>query len=132
MKNIIIFIIFLVSACNSAAPNFLPVGNNLPDGIVDQDYFTEVEITNVILFKENIGVDISPPEAGLKWNPKVTTLKRGGAERVEEDYHYIIISGKPKKAGEILVHINGYSMGIMAPGSKIDKTYVIKIKSDKN
>ncbi|EPQ0972561.1 hypothetical protein NNU90_002750 [Citrobacter farmeri] len=132
MKKIIFFIIFLISACNSTAPNFLPVGNNLPDGIVGQDYLTEVEVTNVILFKDNVGVDISPPEAGLKWNPKVTTLKRGGAERVDEDYHYIIISGKPKKTGEILVHINGYSMGTMTPGSKIDKIYVIKIKSDKN
>lgn len=90
--------------------------------------FFEVEITNVILFKENIGVEISPPDAGLGWNPKVTTLKRGGKEREEEeDYHYIIISGKPKKAGEISVHINGYSMGTMAPGSKIDKKYIIKI-----
>lgn len=132
MKKIILFIIFLISACNSAAPKFLPVGNNLPDGIVDQDYLTEVEVTNVILFKENVGVDISPPEAGLKWNPKVTTLKRGGAERVEEDYNYITISGKPKRTGEILVHINGYSKGTMTPGRKIDKIYVIKIKSDKN
>lgn len=72
MKMIIPFIIFLISACSSTAPNFLPVGNNLPDGIVGQDYLTEVEVTNAILFKENVGVDISPPEAGLKWNPKVT------------------------------------------------------------
>jgi|GEM_PF-3513524 len=132
MKNIIPFIILMISACSSTAPNFLPVGNNLPDGIVGQDYLTEVEITNVILFKENIGVDISPPEAGLKWNPKVTKLKRGGAERIEEDYHYIIISGKPKEVGEILIHINGFSMGTTTPGSKIDKAYVIKIKSNKN
>lgn len=132
MKKIIPFIIFLISSCGSAAPNVLPGGNNLPDGIVGQDYFTEVEITNAILFKENIGVNISPPNAGLKWSPKVTKLKRGGAERVDEDYHYIRISGKPKDVGEVLVHINGYSMGTMTPGSKIDKVYVIKIKAAKN
>ncbi|MBD8165656.1 hypothetical protein [Erwinia persicina] len=132
MKKIIPFIIFLISACSSTAPSFLPVGNNLPDGMVGQGYLTEIEVTNAILFKENVGVDISPPEAGLKWNPKVTKLKRGGAERVDEDYHCIIISGKPKEVGEILVHINGYSMGTTTPGSKIDKVYVIKIKTDKN
>lgn len=127
MKKIIVFIIFFVSACGSSVPRFYPEGNELPAGYVSQNYFFEVEITNVILFKENIGVEISPPDAGLGWNPKVTTLKRGGKEREEEDYHYIIISGKPKKAGEISVHINGYSMGTMAPGSKIDKKYIIKI-----
>ncbi|EKP1134210.1 TPA: hypothetical protein ACXE54_005981 [Klebsiella michiganensis] len=132
MKKIIPFIIFLISACGSTAPNFLPGGNNLPDGIVGQDYLTEIEITNVILFKENVGVNISPPNSGLKWNPKVTKLKRGGAERVDEDYHYIRISGKPKEVGEVLVHINGYSMGTTAPGSKIDKMYVIKVKAVKN
>ncbi|RJF58216.1 hypothetical protein D4100_05530 [Serratia inhibens] len=130
MKNIIPFILLLISACGSTAPSFLPGGNDLPDGIVGQDYLTEVEITNAILFKENIGVDISPPEAGLKWKPKVTTLKRGEAERVEEDYHHIIISGKPKEAGEVLVHINGYSMGTTTPGSKINKVYVIKMKKN--
>lgn len=78
MKKIIPFIIFLISACGSAAPSFLPGGNNLPDGIVGQNYSAEVEITNVILFKENIGVSISPPDTGLTWNPKVTRLNRGG------------------------------------------------------
>jgi hypothetical protein len=132
MEKIIPFIIFLISACSSTVPNFLPRGSNLPDGIVGQGYLTEVEITNVILFKESIGVNISPPNAGLKWNPKITKLKRGGAERVDEDYHYIRISGKPKEVGEVLVHINGYSMGTTTPGSKVDKVYVIKVKMAKN
>ncbi|MEB7598491.1 hypothetical protein [Raoultella terrigena] len=108
-----------------------------PEGIISltvvvQDYLTEVEVTNVILFKKNIGVNISPPNAGLKWNPKVTKFTRGGAERAGEDYHCIRISGKPKEVGEVLVHINGYSMGTTAPGSKVDKVYVIKVKRAKN
>lgn len=122
----------MICACGSAGPNLLPGGNNLPDGMVGQEYFTEVEITKAILFKENIGVNISPLNAGLKWNPKIIKLKRVGVERVDEDYHYIRISGKPKEVGEVLVHINGYSMGTTTPGSKIDKVYVIKVKAVKN
>lgn len=132
MKKIIPFVIFLISACGSTGPNFLPGGNNLPDGIIGQEYLTEVEITNVILFKENIGVNIFPPNVGLKWNPKVTKLKRGGVERVDEDYHYIRISGKPKEVGEVLIHINGCSMGTTTPGSKVDKVYTIKVKAAKD
>lgn len=127
MKKIIIFIIFFVSACANPAPNFTPKGSNLPDGVVWQDYLAEIEITNAVLFKKNIDVDISPIDSGLKWKPEVNTLKRGGREREEEDYHHIIISGKPKKIGEILIHIHGYSMGTSTPGSQIDKTYMIRI-----
>lgn len=132
MKKTLPFIIFIISACGGNSPNFLPRGHVLPEGIVGQDYFTEVEITNAILFKDHIGVNISPPNAGLEWNPKVTKLKRGGTERVDEDYHYIRISGKPKEVGKVLVHINGYSMGTMIPGNKIDKVYIIKVKAAKN
>lgn len=128
MRKILIFIMCFVSACANTAPNFSPKGYDLPDGIVDQVYLAEVEITNAVLFKENIDVDISPRDSGLKWKPEVNTLKRGGQEREEENFHHIIISGKPKEAGEILIHINGYSMGTSAPGSKIDKKYLIKIK----
>lgn len=63
---------------------------------------------------------------------KGNQVEKRGAERVDEDYHYIRISGKPKEVGEVLVHINGYSMGTTAPGSKIDKMYVIKVKAVKN
>ena len=90
----------------------------------------EVEITNAVLFKDNIGVDISPMKSGLRWKPEVIILKKGGQEREEEDYHHIIISGKPKEIGEILIHINGYSMGTSTPGRKIDKVYIIKINND--
>lgn len=105
-------------------PNFSPKGNELYGGYVGQSYSSEIEITNAILFKENIGVDISPPESGLEWKPKVTTSKR----EEEEDYHYLIISGTPKEAGDVLIYIKGYSMGTSIPGSKINKVYVIKIK----
>jgi hypothetical protein len=127
VEKIIVFIIFFVSACANPAPDFSPSGNKLPDGIVGQTYLAEVEITNAVLFKENIGVDISPMKSGLRWKPEMITLKRGGQEREEEDYHHIIIGGKPKEIGEILIHINGYSMGTSTPGSKIDKIYIIKI-----
>ncbi|PKH22399.1 hypothetical protein CIG19_13950 [Enterobacterales bacterium CwR94] len=130
MKKIILFIVLLISACANPAPNFSPDGNSLPNGIVNQTYFSEVEITNAVLFKENIDVDILPPESGLKWSPEVITLKRGGQEREEADYHRIIISGTPKKIGEILIHINGYSMGTSRPGREIDKTYIIRISDD--
>lgn len=129
MEKIIVFMIFFVSACANPAPNFSPRGNELPDGIVGQPYLAEVEITNAVLFKENIGVDISPINSGLIWKPEVITLKRGGREREEEDYHHIIISGKPKESGEILIHINGHSMGTSTPGRKIDKLYIIKINN---
>jgi len=131
VKKAITFIFLFISACANHAPNFSPRGNKLPDGVVGQVYFAEVEITNAILFKENIGVDISPAKSGLIWKPEVITLKRGGQEREEEDYHHIIISGRPKKIGEILVHINGYSMGTSIPGSEIDKVYIIRINGDR-
>ncbi|MNG62923.1 hypothetical protein D3C79_211340 [compost metagenome] len=108
-------------------PKFSPEGSELPEGYVGQNYSSEIEITNAILFKDNVGVIMSPSEAGLKWRPKVTTLKVGGREREEEDYHYIIINGRPKLAGDILIHINGYSIGTATPGGKIDKKYRIKI-----
>ncbi|EPJ7881637.1 hypothetical protein M8E06_001300 [Raoultella planticola] len=127
MKKIIVFIIFFVSDCANPAPNFSPRGNELPDGIVGQAYLAEVEITNAVLFKENIGVDILPINSGLIWNPEMITLKRGGREREVEDYYHIIISGKPQENGEILIHINGYSMGTSTPGRKIDKSYIIRI-----
>ncbi|WP_312311949.1 hypothetical protein [Atlantibacter sp.] len=108
-------------------PKFTPKRSELPEGYVGQNYSSEIEITNAILFKGNVGVIISPSGTGLKWRPKVTTLKVGGREREEEDYHYIIISGRPKLTGNILIHINGYSMGTATPGNKIDKIYTIKI-----
>ncbi len=108
-------------------PKFSPEGSELPEGYVGQNYSSEIEITNAILFKDNIGVTISPPGVGLKWRPKVTVLKVGGREREEKDYHYIIIIGRPKLKGDILIHINGYSMGTATPGGKIDKKYKIKI-----
>ncbi|MGQ8777029.1 hypothetical protein ACUTQ5_22050 [Serratia sp. NA_112.1] len=127
MKKVITFIVLFISACANHVPNFSPAGNELPDGVVGQAYFAKVEITNAVLFKENIGVDISPVNSGLIWKPEVITLKRGGQEREEEDYHHIIISGRPKEMGEIMIHINGYSMGTSMPGSKIDKSYIVKI-----
>lgn len=127
MKKTIVSIIFFVSACSNPVATFSPSGSNLPDGVVGRAYFGEVEITNTIIFKENIGVDISPIGSGLKWKPEVNTLKKGEEEREEEDYHHIIISGKPKEAGNIHIHINGYSMGASTPGGKIDKVYIIKI-----
>jgi len=96
---------------------------------VGRDYLAKVEVTNAVLFKENIDVDISPTLSGLKWMPAMNILKRRGGDGKEEDYHHIIISGKPKEAGEILIHINGYSMGTSKPGKKIDKTYVIQINN---
>ncbi|MTH47610.1 hypothetical protein [Intestinirhabdus alba] len=127
MKKIIVFIIFFLFACANPAPNFSPGGNKLPDGTVGQAYFSEVEITNAVVFKENVGVNISPMDSGLRWKPEVITLEREGQKKEEEDYHHIIISGKPKKTGEILIHINGYTMGTSTPGRKIDKVYRIKI-----
>lgn len=78
MKKTIVSIIFFVSACSNSVATFSPSGSNLPDGVVGRSYFGEIEITNAIIFKENIGVDISPIGSGLKWNPEVNTLKRGG------------------------------------------------------
>ncbi|MBM7354597.1 hypothetical protein [Lelliottia amnigena] len=130
MKKVIIFIVFFVFSCANSVPTFSPEGSDLPDGVMGRNYLAEVEITNAVLFKENVNVDISPIGSGLKWEPEVSILKRGGGERGEEDYHHIIISGKPKDAGEIVIHINGYSMGTSAPGRKIDKVYVIRINKD--
>lgn len=126
----IIFLIFFVFSCANSAPTFTPRGDSLPDGVVGQAYLAKVEITNAVLFRENIGLDILPIESGLTWKPEVKTLKRRGEDREEEDYHHIIISGKPKDVGKVLIHINGYSMGTSTPGSKIDKVYAIKINKN--
>lgn len=124
MQKFIVFIIFFISACSNSTPRFYPEGHNLSEGFVGQNYFSLIEISNAVLFKENIGVDIVPMGTGLKWQPKMMTSESGGTE---EDYHYIIITGKPNKSGDILIHINGYSMGTAIAGSKIDKKYIIKV-----
>ncbi|MCW1877815.1 hypothetical protein OMR58_25590 [Erwinia sp. INIA-01] len=102
-------------------PKFYPEGSELPEGYVGKNYSSEIEITNNILFKDNIGVTISPPGVGLKRMPKVNALKVGGREREEEDYHHIIIMGRTKLKLDILIHINGCSMGATTPGGEIDK-----------
>lgn len=78
MKKAIVFIIFLFQHVGILCRNFLRKEVNFLKGILERTIRLKIEITNAILFKDNVVVIISPSEAGLKWRPKVTTLKVGG------------------------------------------------------
>lgn len=128
MKYFICVLIFIVSGCSSTHPTILPEKSDLKVAIVNHKYQEVIEIKGGAVNESSVSVSITPNDSGLAWNPEETKYSFGGEDGVNKDYHRIIISGVPKKAGDYRVTVSGFTLGTMYSGQDFYKQYTIKIK----
>ena len=128
MRYFICVLIFIVSGCSSTHPTILPEKSALKVATVNHKYREVIEIKGGAVNESSVSVSITPNDSGLAWNPEETKYSFGGEDGVNKDYHRIIISGIPKKSGEYLVTISGFTLGTMYSGQDFYKQYTVKIK----
>lgn len=109
-----IFVIgFLLIGC---ASKVIVMPDQLPDAVVGKPYYMEIQIK---------GGAVSPTILGLVKSENGLVV-----EPIEKNvgYNTIKIYGKPLKAEDTTILIRGSTYGTMVPGTKFEKTYVIKVK----
>ncbi|MFD1259827.1 hypothetical protein [Entomomonas asaccharolytica] len=117
MRISVFLLYFLLTGCT---PKVMITPEILPDAIVGEPYYAEIEITGGTGRVKSIGSVITPPNAlFLQLNPKAGW----------GNYNKRIINGKPITNETIIVKITGD----MAPTffnrkPTFEKTFVIKVK----
>ena len=92
---------------------------SLPNGTLGIPYYSEIDmnfrvIKNLFHYKiepENSGLELSPTDFGTHIS-----------------YNDLEVKGVPKVAGTISIELSGLTYVTMCPGSKFNKTYIIKIE----
>ncbi|UYZ82865.1 hypothetical protein MTZ49_09595 [Entomomonas sp. E2T0] len=117
--GLILIVIFLLIGCT---PKVIITPDKLPDAVVGELYYTEIEITGGTGRVTSVNSVITPNVLFLEPNPKAGW----------GNYNKSIIIGKPETTELIMVKITGD----MAPSffnsdPKFEKTYVIKVKESK-
>jgi hypothetical protein len=128
MKSIIIFLFFFISGCSNPKPLVYPETHELASATINEFYHQNIEIKGGPVNETSVSVRFIPTDSGLMWAPEETKYNLGGSEEVNKDYHRIIVSGIPKKAGNYSVIVSGFTLGTMYPGRDFYRKYTIKIK----
>ncbi len=110
--------LFLLIGC---APKVIFTPDNLPDAVVGQIYYKEIEIT---------GGTGPVTASGFK---STSTSNRLWVEVNPKEearfYNSLIIHGKPMTTDTVTIKITGYTIPTLFLGeAKFEKTYVIKVK----
>lgn len=100
MKYLSKVFILIISGCASPEPDIIPETSNLSAATVNHKYQEIIEISGGAVNKSSVSVIVTPSDSGLTWNPEEIKYNSGGEEGVSKNYHRIIISGIPKKAGD--------------------------------
>ncbi|MBB3303953.1 MULTISPECIES: hypothetical protein [unclassified Enterobacter] len=127
MKFLIILVVVIISGCSSASPEVLPEVMKLSNATLKVKYHNEIEIKGGPVNKTSVSVIITPSNSGLMWKPKTTMYVFAGEEKMNEDYHKIIIYGTPSKVGDFDVIVSGHTLGTMYSGIGFYRKYRLVI-----
>ncbi|UYZ82888.1 hypothetical protein MTZ49_09710 [Entomomonas sp. E2T0] len=123
-KKIIIFyvnIIILIMLLSSCTPKAVFTPDTLPNAIVGQNYYAEIDIAGGSgpVSAGGFEVSMKPDELWFEVNRKKDNF-----------YNSFIIHGIPKTPEDITIIIKGDMVptGLFGSGTEFNKTYIIKVK----
>ncbi|MFD1259826.1 hypothetical protein [Entomomonas asaccharolytica] len=122
MRTSIFILCFLLIGCT---PKVMITPDKLPDAVVGELYYAEIEITGGSgpVTASGFKRIITPPVLWVE--PNYEKDKREGSF-----YNSLTVKGIPKTTEDITIKISGYMIpsGWSTATSKFEKTYIIKVR----
>ena len=116
MRTSIFILCFLLIGCT---PKVMITPDKLPDAVVGELYYADIEITGGTSGVRSIYSVITPNVLFLGSSPKTGS----------SDYNNLVIEGKPITTETITVKITGYTAPtLFDTDAKFEKTYIIKVR----
>ena len=94
---------------------------SLPNATVGTPYYAKIKVVGGRVIDYSFYYDIKPENSGLE-------LSIPSYFESHVSYNDLKVKGVPKVAGTISIELSGLTYGTMCPGSKFNKTYIIKIE----
>ena len=94
---------------------------SLPNAKVGNPYYAKIEVWGGKVIDYSFYYDIKPENSGLE-------LSIPSYFESHVSYNDLEVKGVPKVAGTISIELSGLTYATMCPGSKFNKTYIIKIE----
>ena len=94
---------------------------SLPNATVGTPYYAKIKVVGGRVIDYSFYYDIKPENSGLE-------LSIPSYFESHVSYNDLEVMGVPKVAGTISIELSGLTYGTMCPGSKFNKTYIIKIE----
>lgn len=121
------FLLLLIFGCGTRSPVVLPDATALPNATLKNMYHAQIKIKGGPINKTSVSVIITPSDSGLMWKPETKMYVFAGEEKMNEDYHNIIIYGTPSKEGNYDVIVSGHTLGTMYSGGSFYRNYRLAI-----
>ena len=94
---------------------------SLPNAKVGNPYYAKIEVWGGKVIDYSFYYDIKPENSGLE-------LSIPSYFESHVSYNDLEVKGVPKVAGTISIELSGLTYATMCPGSKFNKTYIIKVE----
>ena len=94
---------------------------SLPNATVGTPYYAKIKVVGGSVIDYSFYYDIKPENSGLE-------LSIPSYFESHVSYNDLEVKGVPKVAGTISIELSGLTYVTMCPGSKFNKTYIIKIE----
>ena len=94
---------------------------SLPNATVGTPYYAKIKVVGGRVIDYSFYYDIKPENSGLE-------LSIPSYFESHVSYNDLEVKGVPKVAGTISIELSGLTYVTMCPGSKFNKTYIIKIE----
>ena len=94
---------------------------SLPNATVGTPYYAKIKVVGGRVIDYSFYYDIKPENSGLE-------LSIPSYFESHVSYNDLEVMGVPKVAGTISIELSGLTYATMCPGSKFNKTYIIKIE----
>ena len=94
---------------------------SLPNATVGNPYYARIKVWGGKVIDYSFYYDIKPENSGLE-------LSIPSYFESHVSYNDLEVKGVPKAAGTISIELSGLTYATMCPGSKFNKTYIIKVE----